>query len=449
MEPYLVGTFGFGAVLFLLALRVPIGFTLASVATLCSLVVYAWRPGGEFHFFRGLRPALGLIESNAFQFIHSYELSMVPLFIAAGHIAYWTGITTDIFEAARAWLRRVPGGLAIASLIGCGGFSAITGSSVACASSMGKICVPQMQRLGYSDRLATSSVAVGGTLGSLIPPSVLFIIYGLFTETSISQLFLAGVIPGLLSLAGFMLTVIIWVTLNPSEAPRDETPAASFGTLIRAGLQAWPAMLLFAIILGGIYGGIFTATEAASICLAFVIVYGVVTRRLTFEQFRHSILDTVKQSAALFFIAVGAKIFVSFISLTGVTQAFVDWVTHSGFPVWVVLLAIILMYLALGMFLDSIGIMLLTLPFIVPVIESMGFNLIWFGVVVIKLLEIGLITPPVGLNVFVVSSVVGKDVRVGQIFSGVTRFLVLDLVVLILLVFFPVLSLWLPLSASG
>ncbi|MTH96191.1 TRAP transporter large permease [Roseibium sp. RKSG952] len=443
MDPSTIGIFGFAAALALLALRVPIGFTLVAVSSICSLVTYAWRPGSEFDLDRGLRPALALIESNAFEFIHSYSLSMVPLFIAAGHIAYHTRITTDIYDAVRVWLARLPGGLAIASLVGCGGFSAITGSSVACASSMGRICVPEMLRHGYGKQLASAGVAAGGTLGALIPPSVLFILYGTFTETSISRLFIAGVVPGLLSLAGFIITVLIWVKLRPEEAPRPAEDIGS-GERLDAGLKAWPAATLMVIIIGGIYGGFFTATEAAAVSLSFVLLYGVLSRRLTWTDFVQSMRDTAYQTASLFFIAVGAKIFVSFVSLTGVTGGLVDWVSSAQLDTWVILLCIVSIYLVMGMFLDPIGTMLLTLPFTVPLIEGMGFNLIWFGVIVVKLLEIGLITPPVGLNVFVINSVVGREVQVHTIFFGIMKFLVLDILVLLALIAFPILSLGLP-----
>lgn len=443
MEPSTIGIFGFVAALILLALRVPIGFTLASVASVCSLVTYAWRPGSDFNLDRGIRPALGLIQSNAFEFIHSYPLSMVPLFIAAGHIAFHARITTDIYEACRVWMTRVPGGLAIASLIGCGGFSAITGSSVACASSMGRICVPEMLRFGYSPQLATASVASGGTLGSLIPPSVLFIIYGLFTETSISKLFLAGVVPGLLTLLGFIITVVVWVRLRPEAAPAAKT-AFTGEERRQAAMKAWPAAMLMVIIIGGIYGGVFTATEAAAVSLTFALLFGALSRRLTWAKFVESMRETAYQTAALFFIAVGAKIFVSFVSLTGVTGALVEVVGAADLSTWMVMLVIVLMYLVMGMFLDPLGTMLLTLPFVVPLIEGMGFNLIWFGVIVIKLLEIGLVTPPVGLNVFVINSVIGREIQVHTIFFGVMKFLILDIVVLLLLLTFPILSLFLP-----
>jgi len=448
MEPSVIGMYGFSAALLLLALRVPIGYVLVSVASVCSLAAYAWRPGGDFTFMRGLRPALGLIESNAYDFIHSYPLSMIPLFIAAGHIAYNARITTDIYEAMRVWLARLPGGLAIASLFGCGGFAAITGSSLACASSMGRICVPEMLRFGYSKELATSTVAMGGTLGALIPPSVLFIIYGMFTEQSVNKLFLAGILPGLLSLAGFILVVVIWAMWKPSAAPVPKDLNFTTKERITAAGKAWPALMLMTIIIGGIYGGLFTATEAAAISLAFALGFGVLSRRLTWKDFIHSMRETAYQSAGLFFIAVGAKIFVSFVSLTGVTGVLVEAVASAGLSDFMVLACIVGLYVVLGMFLDPLGTMLLTLPFVIPLVENMGLDLIWFGVIVVKLLEIGLVTPPVGLNVFVIKSVVSREIQVHTIFFGVMKFMIVDLMVLGLLLAFPIISLLLPMSMS-
>ncbi|RBW51264.1 TRAP transporter large permease [Marinobacter sp. F3R11] len=448
MEASIIGGWGFGIALVLMIMRVPIAFVLVGVASACSLITYAWRPGGEFMFERGLRPAMALIESNAFDFIHSYSLSMIPLFIAAGHIAYHSRITTDIYEAVRVWLAKMPGGLAIASLFGCGGFSAITGSSLACASSMGRICVPEMLRFGYNKQLATSTVAMGGTLGSLIPPSVLFILYGMFTEQSVNKLFLAGVLPGILTIGGFILVVVIWAMVKPDHAPAPKDLNFTNRDRFKAAVKGWPALTLMVIIIGGIYGGFFTATEAAAVCLLFAIGFGTLSGRLSWADFLSSMKETAFQSAALFFIAVGAKIFVSFVSLTGVTGAFVGFVDGLGLEPWMVLFFIVLLYIVLGMFLDSIGTMLLTLPFVIPLVEGMGMDLIWFGVVVVKLLEIGLVTPPLGMNVFVINSVVGKEIKVHTIFFGVMKFLVADLVVLGLIVAFPIISLLIPNSMS-
>lgn len=443
MDPSTIGAVGFIVTLGLLVLRVPIGFALMSVASVCVLLVFAWRPGSELDIAAGMRPAMSLIENSVFGFIHSYSLSMIPMFIAAGHIAYHARVTTDIYDSARVWMSKLPGGLAMASIVGCGGFSAITGSSLACASAMGRICVPEMRRFGYSKELATSSVAVGGTLGSLIPPSVLFIVYGIFTETSISKLFLAGALPGILTLLGFMLTILIWVWLRPEVAPQVKEEI-SRDDRIKAAIKTWPAVGLVIIIIGGIYGGIFTATEAAAVSLVFITAFGILSGRLGWRELVDSLRETAHTTASLFFIAAGAKIFVSFVSLTGVTGYVVDLVVSADLSDWMILLSIVVIYLVMGMFLDPLGTMLLTLPFVVPLVEGMGLDLIWFGVVVIKLLEIGLVSPPLGLNVFVVSSVVRQEVAVHTIFFGVVKFMLVDLLVLGMIVAFPIISLLLP-----
>ena len=442
MDASTIGMIAFAAVLILLALRVPIAFTLAAVATVATFFIFAFRTG-TFMPERAIRATTSMVFSNSFDLIHSYDLSMIPLFVALGHIAYRADITTKIYHAAKVWLTRLPGGVAMASVMGCGGFSAITGSSIACASTMGKICTPEMLRMGYDPRLATASVAAGGTLGSLIPPSVLFIIYGIFTETSISSLFLAGVLPGLLSLAGFLLAIYIWVKSKPSAAPAYQGEITMQDKL-NAAIGAWPAVALFGLIVGGIYGGFFTATEAAAICVAAACVIGFAQRKLTWRDLWESLRETCIQTSSIFLIAAAAKIFVAFIALTGVASDIVTSVSDAQLSPVLLLAAIAVIYLILGMFLDPIGIMVLTLPLMVPLVESYGFNLIWFGVVVVKLLEIGLITPPVGLNVFVISNVVGKAVPIDKIFAGIWRFLAIDVVVLILLMSFPIISLLIP-----
>lgn len=442
MDGTIVGLVAFAALIGLLALRVPIAFALAGVAAVGTFVIFAFRTGA-FTPERAFRPTSSLVFSNSFDLIHSYDLSMIPLFVALGHIAYKAEITTRIYHAARVWLVSVPGGVAMASVVGCGGFSAITGSSIACASTMGRICAPEMLRMGYDKRLATASVAVGGTLGSLIPPSVLFIIYGIFTETSISSLFLAGIIPGLISLLGFVLVIWVWAWRDPSAAPAG-VGVTSTAERLRAAIDAWPAMLLFVIIVGGIYGGIFTATEAAAVCVSAALLIGFVQRRLTVTAVVEALRETVIQTTLIFIIAAAAKIFVAFVALTGVAGDVVAAVQAADLNVVVLMLAIAAIYLVLGMFLDPIGIMVLTLPLLVPLVEGYGLNLIWFGVVVIKLLEIGLITPPVGLNVFVIGSVVGKEVPIDRIFAGIMRFLTVDFIVLALIMAFPILSLAIP-----
>ena len=445
MDASTIGMIAFAAVLIMLALWVPIAFTLASVATVATFFIFAFRTG-TFMPERAIKATTSMVFSNSFDLIHSYDLSMIPLFVALGHIAYRADITTKIYHAAKVWLTKLPGGVAMASVMGCGGFSAITGSSIACASTMGKICTPEMLRMGYDPRLATASVAAGGTLGSLIPPSVLFIIYGIFTETSISSLFLAGVLPGLLTLMGFVLVIAVWVWRDPSVAPSTDQ-RYSAGERWTAALESWPALLLFVLIIGGIYGGIFTATEAAAVCVVSATLIGFAQKKLDWAGLWAAVKETCVQTSAIFLIAASAKIFVAFVALTGVAGTIVGFVSDAQMSLVVLMLCIALIYLLLGMFLDPIGIMVLTLPLMIPLVESYDLNLIWFGVVVIKLLEIGLITPPVGLNVFVIANVVGREAPIDKIFAGITRFLSVDVIVLILIMSFPMISLLIPMAA--
>lgn len=447
MEPLTLAALVLGAALVLLVLRVPIAYCLGLAACAGLFLFFSWRPGMEFMPERGIKPTLSLIGSTTYGFVHSFPLSMIPLFIGLGHVSYKARITTDLFDALRVWLTRLPGGLAIASVAGCGGFSAITGSSVACASAMGRIAVPEMLRQGYSPRLAAGSVAAGGTLGSLIPPSLLFVIYAIFTEQSVKNLFLAGIVPGLLSLAGFVVTVLAWVHFRPGDAP-PANERYSREDRIRALGKLWPVALLLVVIVGGIYLGIFTPTEAAAVSLSLAVVIGVVRGTLSLADFWEATDITVRQTAMIFVIAIGAKLFVSFISLTRVTPAVLSWIQGVGAEPLMVIAALVLFYLVIGMFLDSIGILVLTLPFTVPLMEGYGLDLVWFGVVVIKLLEIGLITPPIGLNVFVIKACSPRSVTLEHVFRGVAWFLLLDAVVLLAIIAFPALSLTIP-NAAG
>jgi C4-dicarboxylate transporter, DctM subunit len=448
MEPTSLALLVLTGALVLLVLRVPIAYCLGIAACTGLFLFFSWRPGMEFMPDRGIRPTISLIGSTTFGFVHSFPLSMIPLFIGLGHVSFKARITTDLFDALRVWLTRMPGGLAIASVAGCGGFSAITGSSVACASAMGRIAVPEMLRRGYSPRLASGSVAAGGTLGSLIPPSLLFVIYAIFTEQSVKNLFLAGILPGILSLIGFVVTILIWVRLRPADAP----PAHEQFTRedrIKAIGKLWPVMLLLTVIVGGIYLGIFTPTEAAAVSLSLAIAIGVFRGTLNFKDLWEAVDVTVRQTAMIFVIAIGAKLFVSFISLTRITPTALEWIQSTGAEPLLVIAALVVFYLVIGMFLDSIGILVLTLPFTVPLMEGYGLDLIWFGVVVVKLLEIGLITPPIGLNVFVIKACTPSSVTLEDVFRGVAWFLVLDALVLLAILFFPALSLFIPGTASG
>ncbi|MCF7728133.1 TRAP transporter large permease [Sulfitobacter sp. M22] len=441
MDPITLAILASGAAFILLVLRVPIAFCIGIVACVGLLLRFSWAPGTEMDLVRGLRPTLSIIGTTAYGFVSNYPLSMIPMFIALGHVAFAAGITTDLFDVLNRRLRFLPGGLAVASVTGCSGFSAITGSSVACAAAMGRIAVPEMVRHGYDKRLATGAVAAGGTLGSLIPPSLLFVIYSIFTEQSVRELFVAGIIPGILSLFGFLLTIFIWCWLKPSAAPRLVQQDTAKTSAARDLISLWPLFLLLAIVIAGIGYGFFTPTEAAAVSLMSATLIGLARKKLDWRNLTDAAKITVQQTAMIFAVAMAAKIFATFVSLTRIVPTVLDMIQGVDPSIFIVMGAIVLLYLVIGMFLDSIGILVLTLPFTVPLVESMGMDLIWFGVIVIKLLEIGLITPPIGLNAFVIKSVAPKDTSLGAVFQGCAAFLALDFVVLGLLLAFPVLSL--------
>jgi tripartite ATP-independent transporter DctM subunit len=443
MDPLLVGALALASTLVLLAVRVPIAAALGITASIGTFLIFAWRPGTEFVADYAWRPTLSLLANGPYSFITGFTLSTVPLFILMGHLAYEAGFTTDIYRAARLWLAKLPGGVAMASVVGCGGFSAITGSSVACAAAMGRIAIPEMLSFGYAKSLAAGSVAIGGTLGSLIPPSVLFILFGVFSEQSISKLFIAAIVPGLLSLAAYLLVILIWVNRQPSAAP---TPSESIDAAERwrSLSRCWSIVVIFIVVIGGIYAGLFTPTEAAGVGAYATLALGLLLGRLNIGKIVAALKESVFQSSMIFAIAVGGKMYVSFIALTGLSAAITDWIATADVSMIVVFGAMVLMYIVLGMFLDSIGIILLTLPLTIPIVESYGLSLIWFGVVVIKLLEIGLVTPPIGLNVFVIKSIVGERMKLETIFAGVGWFLLAEVFVLGAILFFPALSLWLP-----
>ena len=442
MDPVSIGFLSLAFVLVLLFLRVPIAFALGSVAVVGIFLIYAWQ-SGSFQPQWAFRPTFSLLGNSPYAFISSYTLSTIPLFILMGHLAFEAGFTTDIYKAARLWMTRVPGGVAAASVVGCGGFSAITGSSVACAAAMGRIAIPEMLRFGYSKALASGSVAIGGTLGSLIPPSIFFILYGIFARQSISELFMAAVIPGLLSLLGYLIVIAIWAKTYPDAAPnpKEEITAAERWSALG---KCWTMLAIFGTVIGGIYTGFFTATEAAGVGTITTLFLGWVLGRLSFSKTLAAMKETATQTSMIFTIAIGGWLFVNFIALTGLSSFLTNWITQSGVSFFWVMVFLVIMYLLLGMFLDPIGIILLTLPVTLPIMDSFDMSLVWFGVVVVKLLEMGLVTPPIGINVFVIKSIVEDKVPLETIFRGIAVFLLSDIVIVALLIGFPALSLALP-----
>ncbi len=445
MEPATLGWLGLTAVPVLLLAGVPIAVTLATVAGGGIFLVYAWRPFLPFAPEAAWEPTAALLATAPYDFLDSHTLAALPLFLLLGHLAHAAGFTGDVYKAVRLWTGRLPGGLAVASLLGCGGFSAVSGSSVACAGMMARVAIPEMNAAGYARPLSAGAVAAGGTLGSLLPPSILLILFGIFAEQSIAALFMAAVVPALLSLAGYLAVVAAWVRLRPDAAPTPpEAAAADAGARAAALRRCWPLAALFVLTTGGIYAGAFAPTEAAGVGVAATLALGLGLGRLPLPAIGAALSESVRQAAALFAIAMAGKLFVVFMALSEVPALLMDWIAADGPPPALVLAGIVALYLGLGMVLDPLGIVLLTLPLTVPVVEAYGLSLVWFGVLVVKLLEMGLVTPPVGLNAFVINGVAGGQAPLGDIFRGAAWFLLSDAAVVALLLAAPAVALWLP-----
>jgi C4-dicarboxylate transporter, DctM subunit len=447
MEPTTLGALGLTAMLVLVFLRVPIAFGMAVVGFVGIVLRLGWTPGRPLDLESGFRGAFAYLSFEPYSFIANFPLVAVPLFLLMGYVAFHAGFTRDIYHTCRVWFGRLKGGLAMASVAGCAMFAAVSGSSLATAAAMGKLAVPEMLRYKYHPGIASGVVAASGTLGSLIPPSILMILYGIFVEESIGRLLLAGFIPGVLSAVIYMAMVWVRATINPALAPAAE--ASTWRARFVALKGTWSIIVLFIVVMGGIYIGLVTPTEAAALGAAGAWLLGFLTRRLTRTTARDAIIETTKQTANIFLLVLGAKIFVGFVSLTGVASSLTDWATHLDVHPTVILVALSSVYVLLGTFMDPLGIMLLTLPVVTPVIEELGFSLIWFGVIMIKFLEIGLITPPVGLNVYILKGVVGDTIPLETIFKGIFWFLAMDILTLTLLIAYPEISLWLPNQLLG
>jgi len=431
MSDVQIGLAGLGILFALIALRVPIGVALIGVFF------------GGLWYLMGWGVAWGSVGLIPYHFASNWVLSSVPMFLLLGFVCFHAQLTQGLFRAARIWLSGVPGGLAVASIFGSAGFAAVSGSSVACSAAMGRIAVPEMVRHGYNPGLATGTVAVAGTIGALIPPSIIMILYGVIAQVSIAGLFLGGISAGIITAIGYIVVVIVRVKLDPALAPdvREDVPLAE---KIDALKDTWPVLLIMIGIFGGLFGGVFTATEAGAVGAFLSCVVALLKGALNWQRFRNAILETLLTTGALLIIAIGASLLTRFLTLSGAGDYLSELMIGSDTSTAMLLLGMVAVYLLLGMFLEPIGAMLLTLPIVLPIIESAGLSLLWFGVVLTKMLEIGMITPPVGMNVFVIKSVVGDLVSTSAIFRGIFWFLVMDLVVLALLMTVPDIILFLP-----
>jgi tripartite ATP-independent transporter DctM subunit len=426
-----IGIVSLLAAMVLLAARVPIGVALGTVA-----LAGIW-------YLRGLDVALGMLRSAPYDFLANWELSAIPMFILMGSVAHTSGISSSLFKAARLWLGRLPGGLAVATNFACAGFAAASGSSVAAAAAMGKIAIPEMLRAGYAPSLATGTVAAAGTLAALIPPSILFVLYGIFAETSVTKLLIAGILPGLLTAAVYAIMLIGRCLAFPELAPKVDikaTPREKWQALF----EIWPVTLLILGMIGGLLSGIVTPTEAGAYGAFLAYLIAAVQGRLTWKVFRTSVMDSVTATSRLLFVAVGAILLTKFLALSGLPFYIADTMGSWAVDPVLLVVGVSIVYLILGMFLDPLGILLITIPVFVPMFEKLGLNLVWFGVLVVKYLEIGLLTPPVGFNVYVIKTVVGDEISLETIFKGVGWFLGCEVIIMTLLILFPQISLYLP-----
>jgi C4-dicarboxylate transporter, DctM subunit len=429
MNPVTVGIIAFIVLFVLMAAGMPIGFAMA-------LIGFA-----GYTFLGGLQGALSSLASTPIDSTASYSLTVMPLFILMGEFASSAGLIKGAYAAAQKWLGRSPGGLAMATIGACAAFAAVSGSSLATAGAMTSIAYPEMKKFNYHSSLSTGCIAAGGTLGILIPPSVVLIMYAIFAEQSIGKLYMAGFIPGILLAVLFMVVIYIQCKISPDLGPRG--PNYSWREKIISIKSIGPVLLLAIIVLGGIWGGIFTPNEAAGVGVIVVFIMGLIARTITVKNAFKSLLETISISAMVFIILIGAMIFNYFIVLTGIPSELAGLVTSLGLPSLGVYAAIIIIYMILGCVMDSFAMTVLTLPIFLPILQALGFDLIWFGVIFVILIEISGITPPIGMNVFVVAGMV-REVPMYTIFRGIIPFFVAMIVCLGILTVLPQIVLFLP-----
>ena len=429
MTPTEAGIYGFIVLVALMFLKIPVGFVMALVGLLGFAFLVSWDA------------ALNLMAQDFSAIFGSYNLTVIPLFVLMGQLAHHSGMSGRLFHAAYRFLGTLPGGLAVATIGACAGFSAICGSTSATAATMAAVALPEMKKYNYDPALATGVVAAGGSLGILIPPSTIFIVYGIMTEQSVGKLFLAGVMPGILMTILFIVTVFIWTWNRPDLA----MPGARFTLREKIASLAGvvETLILFVAVMGGLFIGFFTPTEAAAIGAFGTLLIAVVGRHLSWKGFAQSLVETTRVSCMILVIVAGATVFGHFLAVTRIPFDVGNWVMGLQMPPWAVMGLIILVYLLLGCLMDSLAMIMLTIPIFFPVITALGYDPIWFGVIIVLVTGMGVITPPVGINVYVVAGV-ARDVPLHVIFRGALRLLAAQVVTAILLILFPQIALWLP-----
>ncbi|RLB38733.1 MAG: hypothetical protein DRH12_12470 [Deltaproteobacteria bacterium] len=430
MEPLTAGVLMIVLLFVLLSIGLPIAFSLGLSGVVCLYLVTGWET------------TYGFISTTPFNTSASWLYVVLPLFVLMGMLAYSAGINQDAFVIANTWLGRIKGGLAMATIGACSLFGATSGSSIAAAATMGKLAIPEMRRFGYSMKLAAGSVAGGGTLSVMIPPSGILVIYGIITEESIGKLLIAGLLPGLLSAFFYMLGIYIWCTINPKIAPSTKIKV-SWQARFNSLKNGYGAALIFGVVMGGIYTGVFTPTEAGAFGAAVAVMLVLFRSKDRFQSLKGGLAETAKVTCMFFTIVICAHFFTLGLTVSGIPQTLVRYLTELSLSPRLILIILLLVYVPLGMFLDTVSMLFLTLPIIFPVVKALGFSGIWFGILVTKLIEVSLITPPVGLNVYVIKGIL-PEVETGVIFRGCIPFLIMDLITLSLLFMFPQIALWLP-----
>ena len=420
---------GFGAIFLLALLRVPLAFAMSLVGVM------------GMGLTRGWQPALASTAQVVYETGFAYTLSVIPLFILMGNFVARAGLAHELFQAAYAFIGHHRGGLAHATIAACAGFGAICGSSIATAATMSRVAYPSMRKLGYSDSLSTGVIACGGTLGIMIPPSTIMVIYGIITQTHIGKLFAAGVLPGLLTAALLMLTVVVVTARDSEHAPPGER--TSWPDRWRALRGIWGVLLLVIVVLGGIYGGFFTATEGAGFGAAGAFLFALLRGRLTWSVLLQVLVESARTTAMLFALLIAATIFANFVNFTTLPGDLLGWITHQGLSPTMIIVAMMAVYVLLGTVMEELTMVLLTIPLFFPIVLQLGFDPVWFGVLIVMIVQIGLISPPVGMNLFVLNSLL-PAVGLPAIFRGCWPFVLAMIVTLGLLIAFPQISLWLP-----
>jgi len=420
---------GFITLFILMLLRVPVGMAMGLVGVV------------GYSMIAGSGPALKLVGQTSMRTVTDYTFGVIPMFMLMGAFVSVSGVSKELFRAANACVGHLRGGLGMATVMACGGFAAICGSSVATAATFSTVAYPEMRRYGYPQSFSTGVIAAGGTLGAMLPPSTVLAVYAVITQQDIGKLFMAGVLPGLLAMAMYVLTIGAIVLVRPKLLPAGE--ARPWSERLVALKDVWPSLVLFAFVIGGLYGGLFTPTEAGGMGAGGAFLLGLLRRKLDRAGIRHALLQATRTAAAVFTVLIGALLFGYFLTITQTPQKLTGWVTGLGLNRYTVLALIMVMYLLLGCLMDAMAMIILTVPIIFPVIQQLGFDPIWFGVIIVMTVELGLIHPPVGMNVFVIKSVV-QEVSFTTIFKGVIPFVITDIIRLIILIAFPMIALWLP-----